>query len=103
MAFIATLQKDGQEVQIGVSRYAEGERKSVREMAVTVADEWQHKGLGRLLAQHLIEYARTHGVTQLYSIDLADNTAMSHLANDLGMSGRHSEDDPNQVIYSLRL
>jgi L-amino acid N-acyltransferase YncA len=72
-------------------------------MAVTIADAWQHKGLGSLLARHLIDYARAHGVTQLYSIDLAENAAMRHLAQDLGMSARRSLDDPSQVIYSLPL
>ena len=103
MAFVATLERDGRETQIGVSRYAEVESDSIREMAVTIADEWQHKGLGRLLATHLIDYARGHGVRQLYSVDLADNTAMRHLANDLGMSARRNDDDSNQVIYSLAL
>ncbi len=103
MAFVATVQKDGHETQIGVSRYAEGSKQNVREMAVTIADEWQHKGLGRLLAQRLIEYARSHGVTQLYSVDLADNTAMHNLAIDLGMSARRNPDEASQVIYSLKL
>jgi GNAT superfamily N-acetyltransferase len=103
MAFVATIEKDGHETQIGVSRYAEGSKEHLREMAVTIADEWQHKGLGRLLAQRLIEYARSHGVTQLYSVDLADNSAMRSLANELGMSVRRNTDEPNQVIYSLTL
>ena len=103
MAFVAIVEADGGETQIGVSRYAEGTDKGVREMAVTIADAWQHKGLGRLLATHLIDYARSHGVRQLYSVDLADNVAMRHLAHDLGMSAQRSADDPNQVIYSLSL
>jgi len=103
MAFVATVREDGRESQIGVSRYAEGAKSDVREMAVTVADSWQHKGLGRLLAHQLINYARAHGVKQLYSVDFAENTAMHHLAHDLGMNARRSPDDPTQVIYSLSL
>jgi len=103
MAFVATVQENGREVQIGVSRYAEGANENVREMAVTIADRWQHKGLGRLLAKRLIEYARSHGVTQLYSVDLADNSAMRHLADELGMSAKRHADDPNEVVYSLAL
>jgi GNAT superfamily N-acetyltransferase len=103
MAFVATVQESGHERQVGVSRYAEGSDQGTREMAVTIADAWQHKGLGSLLARHLIDYARAHGVTQLYSIDLAENAAMRHLAQDLGMSARRSLDDPSQVIYSLPL
>ena len=103
MAFVATIQDSGRETQVGVSRYAEGSRQNVREMAVTIADEWQHKGLGQLLAKRLIEYARGHGVTNLYSVDLADNTAMRKLAHELGMSARRDPDDATQVIYSLPL
>ncbi|HVW69358.1 MAG TPA: GNAT family N-acetyltransferase [Steroidobacteraceae bacterium] len=103
MAFIATVQRDGRETQIGVSRYAERPSDGVGEMAVTVADAWQHKGLGLLLTKELFAYARTHGVKQLYSVDLADNVAMRELARDLGMSVRRDPDDTNQVIYSLTL
>jgi len=103
MAFVATIQDGGTEHEIGVSRYAQGEGPDTCEMAVTVADAWQHKGLGRLLADQLIHYAREHGVKQLYSVDYAENTAMQHLAHDLGMTVRRSLDDPAQVIYSLPL
>jgi GNAT superfamily N-acetyltransferase len=103
MAFVATIQEGGHEEEIGVSRYAESSDEDVREMAVTVADEWQQKGLGRLLATRLIEYAKSHGVKQLYSVDLADNSAMRKLASELRMSVRRDPDDPNQVIYSLVL
>ena len=72
-------------------------------MAVTVADEWQTKGVGTLLAAQLINFAKDHGVKQLYSADLADNSAMRALADDLGMSSVRNPDDAHQVIYSLDL
>ncbi len=103
MAFVATVQESGREREIGVSRYAQATQEGSSEMAVTIADAWQHKGLGALLARHLIDYARAHGVRQLYSVDLAENTAMRHLAQDLGMNARRSLDDPSEVIYSLPL
>jgi GNAT superfamily N-acetyltransferase len=103
MAFVATVQNNGRETEIGVSRYAECSSDGVGEMAVTIADAWQHKGLGQLLVRRLIAYAKTHGVKRLYSVDLADNTAMRELANELGMSVKRDPDDANQVIYSLTL
>ena len=66
MAFVATVLRNGQEVEIGVSRYSPGVDSNTREMAVTVADEWQHQGLGTTLVKHLIETAKLNGVTQLY-------------------------------------
>jgi GNAT superfamily N-acetyltransferase len=103
MAFVATIRHDGRETEIGVSRYAPNSRADVREIAVTVADEWQHKGLGTLLMQQLIKSAQLNGVKQLYSIDLSDNAAMCSLAKDLGMSAKRDPSDAHQVIYSLHL
>ncbi len=72
-------------------------------MALTVADDWQHRGLGTRLARALIRHAREHGVKKLFSIDLSDNTNMRKLAADLGMKATPDPDDARQVIYSLSL
>lgn len=103
MAFVATISQDGEEIEVGVSRYAPNSKDDIREMAVTVADEWQHLGIGTLLTQKLIEYARDHGVNKLYSVDLADNTSMRQLADEIGMSAHHDPEDSHQVIYSLAI
>src|SRR5580698_11649832 len=62
MALVATVQDAGCEVEIGVCRYAPNSNADVREMALTIADEWQHKGLGKLFMQHLISSAKQYGV-----------------------------------------
>ena len=103
MAFIATVRRSDQELEIGVSRYAQNAEADVREIAVAVSDEWQHKGLGATLMRPLIEAAKSHGVRQLYSIDLASNTAMAALARELGMHAVRDPSDSNQIIYSLAL
>jgi len=103
MAFVATVKKNGRESEIGVSRYAEYPGNGAGELAVTIADAWQHKGLGELLLKQLITYAKTHGIKQLYSVELADNAAMRELAAEFGMNVRRDPDDTNQVIYSLTL
>ena len=103
MAFVATVDEDGRPRQIGVSRYAPDADGHAREIAITVADDWQNRGLGTQLAIALIQHAREHGVTKLYSIDLADNTRMRMLARDLGMKASPDPDDARQVIYSLSL
>ena len=103
MAFMASVTVDGKETEIGVSRYAEDAAGSGCEFAVTVADDWQHKGLGTLLMHKLIDFARDHKVKRLYSVDLADNAHMRQLAQDLGMQSERDPDDVHQVIYSLTL
>ncbi|MFQ3237369.1 MAG: GNAT superfamily N-acetyltransferase [Paraglaciecola sp.] len=103
MAFIATEEVNGKEVEIGVSRYAIGDEQDVHEIAVTIADSWQHKGLGKLLMSHLIDYAKTHEVKTLFSVELADNSTMRSLAKELGMTIKADPQDVHQVLYTLSL
>jgi GNAT superfamily N-acetyltransferase len=102
-AFVATVQREGREVEIGVCRYAPDSKADVREIAITIADEWQHQGLGKLLMERLISSAKEYGVRQLYSQDLADDPSMRELAHEIGMSVRRDPGDAHQVIYSLSL
>lgn len=103
MAFIATEQVDGKEIEIGVCRYVLSENPDIHEMALTIADKWQHKGLGKLLINQLTSYAKSHGVKTLYSVELADNPYMHKLSKELGMQVKRDIEDAHQVIYSLAL
>ena len=103
MAFVATIRDDGRETEIGVSRYAPNSSSDVREIAVTVADDWQRKGLGTALMKQLIQSARSNGVKHLYSIALAENAGMRALAGELGMRASRDPSNPQQTIYSLAL
>ena len=102
MAYVATVPSDGGERQIGVARYASANPVEGAEISVAVADDWQHRGLGRLLLGRLIEHAREHGVPRLYSFDAATNEPMRRLARDLGFSEQPDPDDIHQVIYARR-
>lgn len=103
MAFVATIQSKGHESAIGVSRYARSQTEGVREMALTIADGWQQSGVAELLMTQLIDFARAHGVRQLYSVELAENRAMRALAQKYAMTAERDLDDAAQVVYSLRL
>ncbi|WP_339720062.1 GNAT family N-acetyltransferase [uncultured Paraglaciecola sp.] len=103
MAFIATEEVNGKEIEIGVCRYAISDAPDIHEMALTIADKWQHKGLGKLLIKQLMSYAKSHGIKTLYSVELAENPHMHGLSKELGMLARRDPEDPHQVIYSLAL
>jgi RimJ/RimL family protein N-acetyltransferase len=106
MAYVAlALEGDpgAPERQVGVCRYAGADSERGAEISVAVADDWQHKGLGSRLLRHLIDYARSHGIKRLYSIDAASNEGMRALARHLGFAAHADRDDPRQVIYSLDL
>jgi GNAT superfamily N-acetyltransferase len=103
MAFIATEKVDGDEVEIGVCRYMVTENPDIHEMALTIADKWQHKGLGKLLMDTLINYGKSHDVKNIYSVELADNPLMNMLSKELGMQAKRDPEDAHQVVYSLAL
>jgi hypothetical protein len=103
MAFVATVRDEDREIEIGVCRYVPGSEPDVREMAVTIADEWQHTELAKLLMDRLLICAKQYGIRQLYAVELADNQAMCKFAKEVGMAGERDPSDANQVIYSLGL
>jgi RimJ/RimL family protein N-acetyltransferase len=81
----ALVAVDGQGRLIGEARYATskpGDR--IADFAVTVADEWQGRGVGTRLAARLIEAARSNGMTGLTAMTLWDNTAAISLLHRLG-------------------
>ena len=61
MALVAEIIEDGQKSLIGVARYAMVE-PGVAESAIVVIDEYQSRGLGTILLDRLVKYARTQGV-----------------------------------------
>ncbi|WP_158969185.1 GNAT family N-acetyltransferase [Paraglaciecola sp. L3A3] len=103
MAFIATIKGSNGEIQIGVSRYACGTSETESEMAITVADQWQHKEIEILLMKPLLEYAKNNGLHKLYFYEFSENTAIRKLAKELGMTTKADPDDPQLVTYSLHI
>lgn len=103
LAFAAVVRHDGKDIFVGVSRYSMSADGSNCECAVTVLDEWQHKGLGVLLMKHLIEVAKGRGIKRMWSLDSAENTAMSDLARFLGFERAIDPNDASQVVHSLWL
>lgn len=102
-AFVAVVAEDAHEKIVGASRYSSDAEGLRCECAVTVDDDWQHKGLGTLLMRHLIEVARARGIRSMYSIDSAENIAMADLAMFLGFRTRIDPDDRTQLIHELAL
>jgi GNAT superfamily N-acetyltransferase len=89
--------------QVGVVRYAGADSPQGAEISVAVADDWQHRGLGKRLLDRLIDHARTHGVKRLYSMDSMTNSRMRKLARDVGFSERPDPEDKSQVLWELNL
>ena len=103
VALIALAHDNGELREVGISRYGATAQDKQCECAVTVADDWCHRGLGVLLMRHLISLARQNGFRQMVSFDAADNEPMNDLASHLGFHSRHDPQESTQVIYTLDL
>jgi GNAT superfamily N-acetyltransferase len=102
LALIALINDGVEPTEIGVARLSM-EADGTCEFAVTVSDEWQNRGLGTLLMQHLICSASELGITSLHSIDTADNEPMRQFAAHLGFKRTLDPDDATRVVHSLDL
>lgn len=87
------LDRPGGERAIGVARFVrlEGDPETA-EMAIVVADAFQGRGLGSLLADALAEAALAHGVRRFSATILSENQAvqrvLSRLSKNLQRSGQ---------------
>jgi RimJ/RimL family protein N-acetyltransferase len=87
---LGAVSRDGRGV--GVARYVrDRDDTASAEVAVTVVDEWQGRGLGGKLLALLSGRARAAGITRFTAVTAADNTASKTLivhAGGLRVSGR---------------
>ena len=93
MAFLATIEQEGVEKEIGVVRYATSPDGESCEFAIVVADDWQGKGLARRLMGTLIDTAGSSGLRYMRGDFLAENTRMLAFVASLGfVLSAHPED-----------
>lgn len=102
-AFVATIEVAGVEREIGVARFSARPDGHDCEFAVTVADEWQKKGLGTLLMRRLLDVARARGIEKMHSSDASDNTSMRKFAEHLHFRHERDPEDATHVLYSVDL
>lgn len=104
VAFAAVIHEDAHERIVGVARYSVDADDHTRcECAVTVAEDWQDKGLGSALMRHLIEVARARGIGAMYSVDAVENLEMRELAAHLGFRTKLDPKDSTLYIHELDL
>ncbi len=84
-AIVATHGHDPAE-GVGLARCVEiPGTPTVAEPAVTVLDQWQGLGIGRLLMRRLVEAARARGVERFHVDILAGNSPMMSLLDEVGV------------------
>jgi RimJ/RimL family protein N-acetyltransferase len=83
---------------IGVARCVrDRERPDAAELALTVIDEWQGRGVGTELLKVLCARARDEGITTLTAVMLATNAEMMDVLEHLGPVRVIERDGPTLV------
>jgi acetyl coenzyme A synthetase (ADP forming)-like protein len=74
---------------VAVARYDRTAGKDEAEVAFVVADEFQGKGLGTILLEHLAVVARTHGIRRFVADTLSDNHRMLAVLRGAGFARQY--------------
>ncbi|MGZ5967721.1 MAG: GNAT family N-acetyltransferase [Polyangiales bacterium] len=85
LAWGIAVEVDGIERGIGVARLIRNpEDRTIAEFAITIADEWQHRGAGLALAQALAARSREIGIRRWLGVVLLENRAIIGLLHHIG-------------------
>jgi len=88
----ATLTENGRERFIGVGRYICENDPHRAEVAFAILDEFQGRGIGTLLLEHLRRIAEANGVTEFEADVLGENRQMLEVFAHMGFESQRSLD-----------
>jgi acetyltransferase len=105
MALVASIVEEGDERLVGVARYAlVGEKEpGAAETAVVVRDDFQGRGLGTLLYERLIRYARQHGVKYFTSTIHQSNAKVMKFIRKSGLTFEREMIEPGVFLVRIFL
>lgn len=104
MALVAMIEDDeGQEIQIGVSRYVTAPDGENCDFAVVISDEWKGFGIGTILMESLMKAARSRGLKRIRGDVLPDNSRMLKLMKKLSFHVSVSKEDPSLYLVEREL
>jgi GNAT superfamily N-acetyltransferase len=106
VAIVATMASHDlkSEEGVGVARFVRlaGEPE-IAEAALTVRDDMQRRGIGKILMQALAASARAHGIRTIRAEVLADNAAMRAILEHAGARHVESDESGGTVAYDIDL
>ena len=87
---------------LGVARYIRSDADpEVAELAVTVADDWQRRGLGRALLARLTYRARREGIRKFSAFVMTENPGAVKLLRDVGQTEWRHDAEAMELIAEL--
>ena len=101
MAFIAIEEATGD--MLGVVRVHADANYDTGEYAILVRSDLKGRGLGYMLMQLIIEYARAEGLRCIQGQVLQENTTMLEMCRELGFQVASDPQEPSSLIVRLPL
>jgi acetyltransferase len=101
MAFIAVEEATG--AMLGVVRLHSDAAYESGEYAILVRSGLKGHGLGWLLMQLIIEYARAEGIRTIKGQVLQENTSMLEMCRSIGFKIESDPQEPSCVVVTLPL
>jgi acetyltransferase len=99
MAFIALDEATGR--MLGLVRLKDELDERTAEFAILVRSPLKGHGLGWLLMQRVIDYAREKGLRRVYGDVLTENAAMLQMAAELGFREQDRGSEIRRVVLDL--
>jgi GNAT superfamily N-acetyltransferase len=89
---------------VAIGRFVRDPNDAERaEVAITVADDWQRRGLGKLLLERLVDRAREEGVRRFTALVSADNRSMHGLLARIEESSKVTRMAGGVMEYEIEL
>lgn len=86
---------------VGIARFVRSERPEIAEVAVTIVDDWQHRGVASRLLEELVNRAREEGITHFLALILEENNAAVELFRHLAANDAEPERSPDGNLELL--
>ena len=100
-ALVVFHRLEARDEMVGVGRYYVDESTRMAEVAFTVRDDWQERGIGGLLMDRLIKVARDKGLMGLEAYTQPDNVKMINILMQRGFAvASHAGEDT--LYWQLR-
>jgi acetyltransferase len=103
LALVALVDVATNPAFVGVARYIANPDQTSAEFAIVVADDWQRRGVGRVLMRGLIVCAKRRGFETLRGMILRENERMLAFVRALGFTLQDDPEDRGQVCATLVL
>jgi len=100
VAFVAAVPEAHGEEIVGVGRYYLDEKTNRAEVAFVVRDDWQGRGIGKILFNQLLVTAKSSGIAGFTAEVLRDNRKMQAVFNKCGLQVKSRLEDD---IYSFQM